>query len=154
MTAGRHMSFNDPKRARGVTLIELMIVIVVVAILASIAVPSYRNYILRTNRTDGRAHLLRVQVAQEKFFLQNNTYADAANLTTAPPAGLGIGLGAGNITPEGHYVITLALGAGGMSYTATATATGGQTDDTAACLVLTINNQGVPTPPESSGCWR
>lgn len=154
MTAGRHMSFNDPKRARGVTLIELMIVIVVVAILASIAVPSYRNYILRTNRTDGRAHLLRVQVAQEKFFLQNNTYT--LNLTAAPPAGLGIGLGAGNITPEGHYVITVAAGAGGIgtSYLATATAAGGQTQDTAACLTLTINDQGVRAPAESSGCWR
>lgn len=150
MTAGRHMSFNDPKRTRGVTLIELMIVIVVVAILASIAVPSYRNYILRTNRTEGRAALLRVQVAQEKFFLQNNTYT--TNLTAAPPTGLGVG----TTTPEGHYAITVVAGAGGIttSYLATATAAGGQTQDTAACLTLTINDQGVRTPAESSGCWR
>ncbi|MGQ0835565.1 MAG: type IV pilin protein [Gammaproteobacteria bacterium] len=150
MTAGRHMSFNDPKRARGVTLIELMIVIVVVAILASIAVPSYRNYILRTNRTEGRAALLRVQVAQEKFFLQNNTYT--LNLTAAPPAGLGVG----NTTPEGHFGITVVAGAGGIttSYLATATAAGGQMQDTVACRVLTINDQGVRTPAESSGCWR
>lgn len=153
MTAGRHMSFNDPKRTRGVTLIELMIVIVVVAILASIAVPSYRNYILRTNRTEGRAALLRVQVAQEKFFLQNNTYAGNAILATAPPAGLGIA----TTTESGHYTVAVAPGASGTiatSYQATVTAAGGQTQDTAACLTLTINDQGTRTPLESSGCWR
>ena len=78
------------EHALGFTLIELMITLLIVAILAGIAIPSYSNYILRANRTDATSALLKVASAQEKFFLQNNTYASNALLATAPPAGLGI----------------------------------------------------------------
>ena len=74
----------------GFTLIELMIVIVIVAVLAAIAMPSYRQYVLRTHRTEAKRSLLNVAVAQEKFYLQNNTYAGPSALKIAPPAGLGI----------------------------------------------------------------
>jgi type IV pilus assembly protein PilE len=73
-------------RNRGVTLVELLMVIVIIAILSSIAVPTYRSYVLRAQRTEATATLLRVQAAQEKFFAQNNIYA--ADLAAAPPAGL------------------------------------------------------------------
>jgi prepilin-type N-terminal cleavage/methylation domain-containing protein len=62
-------------RSQGMTLIELMIVVIVVAILGTVAVSSYRSYLIRANRTEARMALLRVQAAQEKFFLQNNRYA-------------------------------------------------------------------------------
>ena len=81
---------NPRFRMHGVTLIELLIVIVVIGILAAIAVPSYRNYVLRAQRTDAMSALLRVAAAQEKFYLQNNTYADDDALADDPPAGLGI----------------------------------------------------------------
>ena len=61
-------------REHGVTLIELVVVVVIIGILASIAIPSYRNYVLRANRTEGRAALLALATAQEKFYLQCNTY--------------------------------------------------------------------------------
>lgn len=138
---------------RGVTLIELMIVIVVLAILSSISVSSYRRYMLRSNRTDATATLLRVQVAQEKFFLQNNRYAGSTELMTAPPGGLGIGLGTGDVTTNGFYTVTLDS-PDDTHYTATATATAGQTADSADCQVFTINEQGQRSPAESSGCWR
>ena len=64
-------------RQQGVTLIELVVVVVIVGILASIAIPSYRNYVLRANRTEGRAALLALATAQEKFYLQCNTYTTA-----------------------------------------------------------------------------
>jgi type IV pilus assembly protein PilE len=140
-------------RHRGMTLVELLTVVVVVAILSTIAVNTYRNFMLRANRTDGTATLLRIQVAQEKFFLQNSRYATGAELTTAPPAGLGIGLGSGNLSPKGYY--TMALTAPDAThYTATATATGGQTQDKAACQTFTLNEQGTRTPDDSSGCWK
>jgi type IV pilus assembly protein PilE len=141
------------RRQGGVTLIELMTVMAVLAIISSIAVATYRNYILRANRTDGTGTLLRVQVAQESFFLQNNRYATGAELTTAPPAGLGLALGAGGLTGGGHYTITVASPSG-TQYTATATAAGGQTADKAACLVLSIDQTGTRTPDAASGCWR
>jgi type IV pilus assembly protein PilE len=65
----------SPGRQRGVTLIELIVVVVIVGILAAIAVPSYRQYVVRSQRADGTAALLALATAQEKFYLQCNTYA-------------------------------------------------------------------------------
>src|SRR5437763_16809045 len=77
-----------PHRMRGMTLIELMVVVAIVAILASLAVGSYRRYVLRANRTDATSALLRIQVGEEKYFLQNNAYT--INATAQPPTGLGV----------------------------------------------------------------
>jgi type IV pilus assembly protein PilE len=138
----------------GFTLIELMVVVAVVAILSSIAVSTYRAYILRTNRTEARMALLATQVAQEKYYLQNNQYApDIATVMAAPPAGLGINLGAGGVTLGGNYTISFAAVAAN-TYTLQAVAKGTQTKDTAACLTFTINEQGLRTPADSTGCWR
>ena len=139
------------KLSAGITLIELMVTLAVVAILSSIAISSYRSYTLRANRIDGETMLLKIQVAEEKFFLQNNTYTTA--LAAAPPAGLGLSA----TTASGYYNLAVVAGATGniaTSYAATATATGAQTKDKAACLTLTINDQGQRTPAESSGCWK
>ena len=74
------------KAARGFSLIELMVVVAIVGLLASIATASYRNYVRRATRTEGRSVLLSIQVAQEKFFLQNNQYVQTiAGVTAAPP---------------------------------------------------------------------
>lgn len=138
-------------RSRGVTLLELMAVVVIIGILGTIAVNSYRGYLLRTNRTEARMALLQIQANQEKFFLQNNRYADTAELslgTTAVPPGLGIPA----TTPGGHYTITLARPTT-TTYTATATAINGQTKDATACRTLTINEVGSRTPT-GNDCWR
>lgn len=66
------------KRMRGVTLLELMIVVVIVGILASIAYPSYRQHVQRAKRTEAMSALLRIATEQERFYLNNNTYT--ANL--------------------------------------------------------------------------
>lgn len=143
------------RRQRGMTLIELLTVIVVLALLSTLAVSSYRRYTLRANRTDATTMLLRIQVAQEKFFLQNNAYADGlAGLTGTPPAGLGIGVnGSDGTTQNGFYVIELTSG-DATHYTVKATAHAGQTEDKADCQTYTIDEQGVRTPDEASGCWK
>jgi type IV pilus assembly protein PilE len=133
----------------GVTLIELMVVIIVVAILGTIALSTYRGYLIRTNRTEAKTQLLRIQAAQEKFFLQRNRYSTAAELDDAPPAGLGIPL----VTPSGMYNIDL-VDVTDTTYTARARAINGQLDDTAACQTLTIDESGARTPGDDSGCWR
>jgi len=139
-------------RMKGVTLIELMIVIVVVAILASIAIPSYRSYVLRTHRVEAKTALLNLAAAQEKHYLVNNTYAANAALSTAPPAGLGLP----GTTENGWYTIAINA-ASTTAFSATATATGGQTDDD-DCLTFTINAQGVRAATKNGGgastvCW-
>jgi type IV pilus assembly protein PilE len=133
----------------GITLIELMVVIMVVAILGTIAVSSYRGYMIRSNRTEAKTELLRIQAAQEKFFLQNNRYATGAELDDPPPAGLGISL----VSPSGMYNIDLSA-ATDTTYTARARATKGQLQDTSACQTLTIDESGTRTPDDASGCWR
>lgn len=138
---------------RGITLVELLTVLTIVAILGSLAVGAYGRYSLRANRTEGSSALLRIQVAEEKFYLNNNTYT--LDFTSAPPTGLGT-QGAAT-TQNGRYTITLAAGTSGSiatSYQATATATGGQTQDVATCQVLTIDDKGNRTPADSSGCWK
>jgi type IV pilus assembly protein PilE len=130
--------------SRGVTLIELMIVILVIAVLASIAVPSYRQYVLRAHRTEAKAALLNVAAAQEKFYLQNNTYTN--KLTDAPPAGLGVPA----TTRNGYFNIAIG-GADAATFTVTATATGTQTKDT-RCLTFSINQLGQRTATNAD-CW-
>lgn len=135
------MRFNS----RGVTLIELMIVIIVVAVLASIAIPSYRQYVLRSHRTEAKAALMNVAAAQEKFYLQNNTYTEA--LEDAPPAGLGIP----GTTENGYYTITIDAGADAASFTARAAPAGGQAQDT-KCVSFTIDQAGTKTATNDE-CW-
>ena len=138
----------------GFSLVELLVVVAIMAILATISVASYRRYILRANRTEARIALLSVQAAQEKFFLQNNTYAtDIATTIAAPPAGLGVALDASGFTPGGHYQLAFTA-ATATTYTLQATATGTQVKDDAACQTFSVNEQGVLTPPAGTTCWR
>ena len=137
---------------RGVTLIVLMTVIVVIAILASIAVPSYRNYLLRSQRTEATTALLNLQAAQEKFYLQNNAYTD--DVAGDPPAGLGLAA----TTERGFYDIAVVLGADNQSYTASATpvAGAGQSDDT-RCTGFSVTDTGARDSTGPGGkdyCWR
>ena len=146
---------RGPASWRGFSLIELMVVLAVFAVLSVMAVNSYRRYTLRATRTEGRLALLAIQVAEEKYFLQNSQYAqDIATVIAAPPAGLGIGsIDASGVTTGGNYTISFAA-ATATTYTLQAVATGNQTKDTAACLTFTISDQGARTPADASGCWR
>ena len=142
-------------RNRGVTLVELLMVIVIIAILSSIAVPTYRSYVLRAQRTEATATLLRVQAAEEKFFAQNNIYA--ADLTGAPPAGLGIPA----ITASGYYDLRAELLEEGSGYRIVASprAGGGQRDDD-KCGEFSVDHNGLKAAKDDNGrdntreCWR
>ncbi len=143
---------------RGFNLIEVMVVVVIISILASIGIPSYRQYVQRAQRADATGALMRMATAQEKFYLQNNRYAGPGEMAPAPPAGLGV-----PSTEHGWYNLAVAPAAGGLAvgYTATALVAGGspQQSDT-DCWTFTLTEQGTRACLDNGGldstaeCWR
>lgn len=87
------------KKQKGFTLIELMIVVVIVAILAAIAIPSYQSHIEKTRRADAKEALTRIAAAQERYFFTNNSYGSAFDLGLVPDAGTALS------SNDGHYTI-------------------------------------------------
>lgn len=85
------------KQAQGFTLIEVMIVVVIVAILAAVAFPSYQDSIRKTRRADAKEALTRAAAAQERYFFTHNQYA-----------GTMAALGLQTTSVEGHYTIVFA----------------------------------------------
>ena len=131
--------------ARGFTLIELVIVVAIVAILAAIAVPSYRNYVMRGNRNAAEGVMLDMAAAEERYLIDNRAYTNSN-------AQLGY---AGNVDP--NYAIVVATSSGlPPSYTITATPiAGGPQAGDAACNVLTLTNAGDKKASGSSTqCWQ
>lgn len=86
------------KRAQGFTLIEVIIALAVVALLASIALPSFRDQVVRSNRADAKTTILEVMQQQEAFFTENNSY-------TLDLRDLGYGSQNWNDSKEGLYQI-------------------------------------------------
>ncbi|MBI2291460.1 MAG: prepilin-type N-terminal cleavage/methylation domain-containing protein [Betaproteobacteria bacterium] len=73
------------RRMSGFTLTELMIVVVVVAILSAIALPSYRDYVTRGKITEATSNLADMRVKLEQFFQDNRTYIGACVAGTTAP---------------------------------------------------------------------
>ena len=75
--------------SRGFTLIEVMIVVVIVAILASIAYPSYRNQVVKGNRAAAQGYMMSLSSREEQIMLDNRAYKAAANHAALSAAGSG-----------------------------------------------------------------
>lgn len=131
----------------GFTLIELMIVVTIMGIIAAIAIPAYTQYVRRAQRVDATAALLRIQNAQEKYYLSNNGYA-------ASTTDLGI-----TTTENDLYTLAITAPAPTTDFAATATAKGVQLQDE-DCRVFTVTGQGVRSATDAGGnnstaeCWR
>ena len=71
------MAVTNIKQA-GLTLIELMIVVAILAIIASLAIPAYNGYIQTARESEGTQDLASLRIAQEEFYMDNNTYFQGA----------------------------------------------------------------------------
>ncbi|MEY2919514.1 MAG: hypothetical protein RL261_819 [Pseudomonadota bacterium] len=145
-------------RERGITLLELVVVGAVIAILAGIAVPAYRGHVLRANRTEGRAALLALATAQEKFYLQCNSYAVTLNPDAETVCDKG-NLRFPTSSERGYYDITVsAADANGWAAEAAATGSSPQLDD-ARCRRFGLTSTGAMNARTAAGtpndgeCW-
>ena len=134
---------TDENRTRGFSMVELMIVVVIISILAAIAIPSYRQYVLKGHRSEATRALQDLASRQENYYFSNNEYTD--NL-----ADLGA---SGDIA--GVYFTVAIPSASSSVYQITATAQGTQTQD-GGCTAFTLHRSGAKestgTAP-SATCW-
>lgn len=121
----------------GFSLIELLIVLVIISILATIAYPSYQNQVRKTKRADCEGALLQLANAMERDYTQNGAYRDIVTLNMFP-AQCPID---GNATPT--YNLTVATANAGSTYTLTATPVAGSTQAGDTCGALTLTQAGV-----------
>lgn len=112
------------QRSRGFTLIELIIAIAIVAILVSIALPSYQAYIRRSSREAAQANLIELAATQEKIFLNSNGYSSSVTAAYTGNSTGGLGATSGK-SADNRY--NLSVSVSGASYTLTATPVLGST---------------------------
>ena len=131
-------------RMRGVTLMELMIVVVIIGFLAVIAYPNYRDFAARAQRNEAKAALLQIATNQERFYLQNNTY-------TCDMTRLGFAAAAGFVTESRSYTVDVtACNADNF----TAQAVYNKADAEAGkCGTFQINGRNVKTSAPLGDCW-
>lgn len=133
---------------QGVTLIELITVVMIIGILASIALPSYRQYMIRANRSEGKAALLFYSSALERCFTRYGKY----DYDSTGAAGCMVNFPQNS--ENGLYQISAPTRAG-SAFTLTATPQGKQSADT-ACGALTVdqlNKRTIGGTKTVAECW-
>ncbi len=133
-------------RGKGFTLIEMMIVVAIIAIIAAIAYPSYRDSVMRSNRSEGRALVIDLAQQLERCMTMYGSYNSAdCNIANASK----------HDSSHGFYTVTVTSDE--TTYSLSAAVKGGQSDDK-DCASLVYNNIGQKSAKTSTGtdttkCW-
>lgn len=137
--ANPEADMHRQSRQMGFTLIELMIVIVVVAILTSLAVAGYGFAVEKSRRNTATACLMENAQFMERFYTTNLTYVGAV-------------LPACTTDVSDFYTIGGAAAFTATAYTLQAVPVAGGPQADSSCGTLTINQDGVKTPT-TGRCW-
>lgn len=145
----RSIALHCKNAMRGITLIELMIVITILGILVAVAYPGYQSQMQKTRRADGQAALSNAAQQLERCFTRFNTYND-------DDCDIAADLADGVVSPQQWYVVTDSAPAAN-GFTLVATPQNSQVEDT-ICANLTLNSVGTRsatgTAPDPEGtCW-
>lgn len=144
------------KLQRGFTLIELMIVVTIVAVLAAVAIPSYQQHLIKSNRAAAESFMLQAANREEQIMLDMRNYVAVtsnANFSSAPPTGISL-----PVPDSVSKFYTLTITISGATYTISATPTGSQlAGDT--CGTLGLDQTGLKgqmvsgTLTALAACW-
>lgn len=133
------------KKSAGFSLIELMITVAIIAIIASIAYPSYQEQVSKTRRGEGKAALMSAANLAERYFTANSTYD-----------GLIFGGSASTDSENGYYTIAYSAKTK-TTYTLKATRKGAQVGDKCGDLTITQTGaKGIVNPASgitADNCW-
>ena len=149
MYAHQHNTCINRHTARGFTLIEVMITVVIVALLAAIALPSYTRYAVRVKRSAAQSVMVNLANKEEQYLLDARVY------TTSLP-----NLGFASTPPEiaNDYIVTIVVGTGTIpTYLITAAPIGNQLAKDTDCGQLTLDQsstKGIQNGTSTAGaCW-
>jgi type IV pilus assembly protein PilE len=124
---------------------ELMIVVVIIGVLATIAYPNYREFVARAKRTEARAALLKIATNQEKYYLQNNVFTK--NLTE-----LGLGTDPDTYTTDSGTFSVKIVSADASNFTAEADYIPADAEAD-KCNLFKIDARGQKTSEPDTDCW-
>ncbi|MBP0048867.1 prepilin-type N-terminal cleavage/methylation domain-containing protein [Marinobacterium sp. AK62] len=124
---------RSTRRAGGFTLIEVMVVVVIIGILASIALPAYQDYVRDSKRAEAKAALSLVAQRMERCFTESNTYVGCYGGATVN-------------SDSGNWVVSITESA--ASYQLEADTSAQHSDG--ECDPMTLTNTGATSP---AACW-
>jgi type IV pilus assembly protein PilE len=128
----------------GVTLMELLLVVVIIGILATIAYPNYREFAARAKRTEARAALLKIATNQERFYLQNNRFTSDLTL---------LGFNADPYTTDSESYLVRITAATASNFTAEADYIPGD-NEASKCNIFRIDGRGQKSSEPDGDCWQ